>query len=67
MNPTLEDIQKAVTELPKGDYGQFRVWFMERDWALWDKQIEEDSNAGKFDDLVERALAEKADRELRDL
>lgn len=67
MQAKLEEIQNAVTGLPKGDYDRFRDWFIDRDWELWDHQIEADSEAGKLDRLVEEALAEKKSGKLKGL
>jgi hypothetical protein len=33
----IEEIKNAVVSLPIDDYRQFRHWFLERDWAQWDK------------------------------
>lgn len=63
----LEEIQKAINELPEQDYLRFRHWFMERDWERWDRRIIEDSRTGKLDFLVKEALDAKTGNELRDL
>jgi len=52
----LEELEMAVVSLPEEEYNRFRRWFLERDWERWDKQIEEDSQAGKLDFLIEEAL-----------
>ncbi len=36
----------------------FRRWFNEYDSVEWDKQVERDAAAGKFDRLAEKALAD---------
>ena len=63
----LEELQKAITNLPEEDYRQFRRWFLERDWERWDEQISEDSSAGKLDLLVKEALDAKKENKLRNL
>lgn len=63
----LEEIQNAVSDLPKGDYDRFREWFIERDWQVWDSQVEADSQAGKFDLMIASALSEKEDGKLKEL
>jgi hypothetical protein len=63
----IEEIEKAVASLPMEEYRQFREWFLERDWAQWDKQIEADSESGKLDFLVKEAMEEKNRGGLRDL
>lgn len=64
---TMEEIKNAVVSLPVDDYRQFRHWFLERDWAQWDKQIQVDSDSGKLDFLVEEAMDAKSLGKLRDL
>jgi hypothetical protein len=56
----VEEIEKAVASLPVEEYRQFRDWFLERDWAQWDKQIHADSESGKLDFLVKEAMEEKS-------
>ena len=63
----IEDIINAVDSLPVAEYRQFRDWFLERDWAQWDKQIQAASECGKLDFLVEEAMDEKNRGKLRDL
>ena len=65
--PGIEEIEKAVASLPVEEYRQFREWFLERDWAQWDKQIQADSESGKLDFLVKEAMDEKSRGKLRDL
>jgi hypothetical protein len=63
----IEEIKNAVVSLPADEYRQFRDWFLERDWAQWDKQIQADSESGKLDFLVKEAMDEKNRGKLRDL
>ena len=53
---TLEEIETAIESLPKEEYVRLREWFSKRDWEIWDKQIEADSDSGKLDFLVKDAL-----------
>ena len=62
----IEEIENAVASLPVKEYRQFREWFLERDWAQWDKQIEADSESGKLLFLVKEAMEEKNRGDLRD-
>lgn len=42
------------------ELAQFREWFLEFDWAAWDRQLERDVSAGKLDALAEKALRDHA-------
>jgi hypothetical protein len=48
----LEELERAIDSLPEEECRRFRRWFMEKDWERWDRQIAEDSRAGKLDFLV---------------
>lgn len=64
---TVEEIKNAIVSLPEKDYASLRKWFSEKDWEKWDRKIVEDSKAGKLDFLIEEALNEKNQGNLRDL
>jgi hypothetical protein len=55
---TLEDIEKALTELPPDQLAEFRAWFETFDAARFDEKIERDAKAGRLDCLAEQALAD---------
>ena len=57
----------AIESLPEKEYSEFRRWFLERDWAKWDRQIEADSASGRLDFLVREAQRGKAKGSLKDL
>ena len=63
----LQEIEQAVDALPQKDYSRFRRWFLERDWARWDRQIEADAAAGKLDFLIREAREAKANKTLKTL
>jgi len=63
----LDKLEMAVASLPEEEYRQFRRWFLDRDWDKWDTEIEEDSQAGKLDFLVEEALEARNRGRLEDL
>ena len=63
----LEELARAIESLPENEYGQFRRWFLERDWEKWDREIEADSTSGKLDLLVKEAHDAKAKRTLKNL
>jgi hypothetical protein len=51
----VESIEQQVQALSPEELAQFRAWFLEFDWAVWDRQIERDVRAGKLDAIAERA------------
>jgi hypothetical protein len=55
---TLEDIEKAVAELPADQLARLRAWFEEFEAARFDQKIERDAKAGRLDQLAEQALAD---------
>jgi hypothetical protein len=56
----IEKIEEEVQALSPEELTQFRAWFLEYDWAAWDRQIERDSQAGRLDDLAAKALRDHA-------
>jgi hypothetical protein len=52
----VEKIEQDVQALSPEELAQFRAWFLEYDWAAWDRQLERDVQAGKLDQLADRAL-----------
>ncbi|MEG4270795.1 MULTISPECIES: hypothetical protein [unclassified Microcoleus] len=57
----ITELKTAVKQLPQNELAEFVQWFEEFQEALWDRQIEEDLKAGKFDPLIRQA--EQAFRE----
>jgi hypothetical protein len=55
---SVQEIEAAVTQLPIPELTQFGAWFEEYQADLWDRQIEEDAQAGRLD-----ALGRQADQE----
>jgi hypothetical protein len=55
---TVEDLEKAVTELPADQLAEFRAWFEAFEAARFDERIERDVKAGRLDRLAEQALAD---------
>lgn len=56
----VERIEQQVQALSAGELAQFRAWFLEFDWAVWDRQVEEDVRLGRLDALGEQALRDHA-------
>ncbi|MDE0012868.1 MAG: hypothetical protein OXU36_17110 [Candidatus Poribacteria bacterium] len=60
-------IQEEILALSETDYRQLRQWLNELDRDEWDRQIEEDSNAGRLDFLIVEALEAKEKGTLKNL
>jgi hypothetical protein len=56
----VEKIEQEIEALSPAELAQFRAWFLEYDWAAWDQQLERDLEAGRLDDLAEKALRDHA-------
>jgi hypothetical protein len=56
----VERIEQDVRALSPEELAKFRAWFLEYDWATWDRQLERDVQAGKLDTLADKALHDHA-------
>lgn len=56
MVKSVQEIQQAIEQLPETDRKRFHAWYTEYFNDLWDKQIEEDSLAGRLDHLIDEAI-----------
>jgi len=63
----VDELKSEIEKLPKEEFSEIVRWLSEKDWARWDKEIEDDSNAGKLDFLVREALDAKGKGNLKDL
>jgi hypothetical protein len=64
---TVQEIQEAVSQLPKEDLAALRLWFAEFDVILWDRQLETDAAAGRLDEFAEEALQDLREGRCTDL
>jgi hypothetical protein len=55
---SVEELEKAIAQLPRDELARFRAWFETFDADKWDEQIESDIKAGKWDKFADEALAE---------
>jgi hypothetical protein len=55
---TLLEIEKAIEQLPPGEFRQLHRWVADRDAERWDEQMVADAQSGKFDALRERIQAD---------
>lgn len=56
----VELIEQQIKELSPEELSQLRAWFLEFNWAHWDRQFERDVAAGTLDALAEKALRDHA-------
>ena len=64
---TLQDIERAITQLPREQLAALRDWFAEFDAKDWDRQFEEDVAAGRLDALGDDALKDLREGRCTDL
>jgi hypothetical protein len=55
---TIQEIERAITQLPKGDLQELVAWLADYHHQLWDKQIAEDLDSGRLDALISDAEKE---------
>lgn len=56
----VEHLEQQIQTLSPEELAQFRAWFVEFDWEMWDRQLERDVASGKLDELAEKALRDHA-------
>jgi hypothetical protein len=49
----VEEIEAAIDSLPPEEYRRIAQWFLAREQARWDEQMDRDSTSGKLDFLFE--------------
>jgi hypothetical protein len=64
---TVEDIERAISQLPPAELDKFRVWFEAFDAQRFGERIERDARAGKLDKMADEALAEHRAGRTREL
>jgi len=64
---TVEEFMAAIESLSQEVYTHSRKWLSEKDWEQWDWEIEEDSDAGRLDFLIDEAMVEKRHNKLKEL
>jgi len=61
MASTIEDIEKAISQLPQDELRKFRDWYEKFDSDAWDEQIEKDAKNGRLDAIANAAIAAHKD------
>jgi hypothetical protein len=64
---TIEDLEKAVAQLPPDQFAEFRTWFEAFDAARFDAKIERDAKTGKLDALADQAIDDFRNGRAREL
>jgi hypothetical protein len=49
---TIKEIEAAITQLPAKELAELMAWLQEYHAQAWDKQIEDDLEAGRLDALL---------------
>ena len=52
---SVQELEKAVAQLSAEELHEFAQWFADYHQEEWDKQIAEDSKAGRLDKLIQQA------------
>lgn len=55
---TVQDIESALKDLPEERLAEFRAWYEAFDAERWDRQFEQDAEAGKLNALADEAIAD---------
>ena len=63
----IEKIGREIREFSPSELVAFRKWFHDFDAQAWDRQIEEDVQAGKLDAMAETALKALEGGECREI
>ena len=63
----LQLIQTEIETLTDDEFTYLKNWINELETQQWENQIEEDSNSGKLDFLIEESLLEKSKGQLKEL
>jgi len=64
---TVVEIKQAIQHLSSEDFGSLMLWIAEYKNNEWDKQIEQDYNAGKLNHLINATLADIANGDVKEL
>ena len=51
---SVQEIQNVISSLPQADLAVLTNWFEEFQMSSWDRQIEEDSKAGRLDHIKQQ-------------
>ncbi len=63
----VQDIERAVEDLPDSELREFREWFVEFDARMWDAEFEQDASSGVLDNFAEEAINDRDEGRTRPL
>ena len=63
----VEEIKRTIRDLPPDDLASLRAWFAEFEAEAWDREFEEDVEAGRLDALADEALKDLHEGRCTDL
>jgi hypothetical protein len=55
---TVEDIERAISELPPDQFARLRAWLEDFEATRFDQRIEQDAKADRLDRLADQAIAD---------
>ncbi len=64
---TVQEIEKAIAQLPADELDRLLTWLDEFEAKRWDKQFEADVKAGKLSQIADKALADYRAGKTREL
>ncbi|HUJ41865.1 MAG TPA: hypothetical protein VLW54_15080 [Candidatus Acidoferrales bacterium] len=63
----IDELKAEIERLPREGVAEIFRWLSEKDWELWDKEIESDAQTGRLDFLVREVREEKPKGKPKDL
>jgi len=63
----IDDLKREIANLSNEEFAELFRWLSEKEWEMWDKQIETDSETGALDFLVREGRKAKSEGILEDL
>ena len=51
----VEQLEQQIQSLSEKELAEFRAWFQEFDWAMWDRKLERDVANGKTRQAVRKS------------
>ena len=63
----IDELKADIERLPSEEMAELFRWLSKKEWENWDREIEDDSQAGKLGFLVREAHEEKAKGTLKEI